>query len=132
MVSLGRQMDIEKQVHYWRNGSEEDIAAAEALVEKGYLRHGLFFAHLAVEKILKAHVTRKTGEMPPRIHNLIRLAEIAELAVDSERTDFLRRFNLYQLEGRYPETCNAQLDTAAAHERLASAKEMVEWLVARL
>jgi len=125
-------MDVGKQVDYWRSGSKEDIAAAEALVSKGYLRHGLFFAHLAIEKILKAHVVQKTAETPPYIHNLIRLAEIAELALDSERTDFLRRFNLYQLEGRYPETCNAQLDTAAANERLASAKEMVGWLTARL
>jgi len=125
-------MDVEKQVDYWRSGSEEDIAAAEALVSKGYLRHGLFFAHLAIEKILKAHVTRKTGDVPPRIHNLVRLAELAGLTLDIERVDFLRRFNLYQLEGRYPETSEALLDTEAANQRLMSAKETVEWLTARL
>jgi len=125
-------MDVEKQVDYWRSGGQEDIAAAEALVSKGYLRHGLFFAHLAIEKILKAHVTRKTGEMPPRIHNLIRLAEIAELALDAKRADFLRRFNLYQLEGRYPEASEATVNAETASERLTSAKEAIEWLTAKL
>ncbi len=125
-------MDVGKQVDYWRSGSKEDIAAAEALVSKGFLRHGLFFAHLAVEKILKAHVARKTGEIPPRIHNLIRLAELAGVTLDPKRADFLRRFNLYQLEGRYPEMFEARLDAETAKERLASAREMVEWLTARL
>ncbi len=125
-------MDVEKQVDYWRSGSEEDIAAAETLMERGHLRHALFFAHLCLEKALKAHVTRKTGDVPPRIHNLVRLAELAGLALDSERADFLRRFNLYQLEGRYPEMGEAQLDTETANERLALAKEMVGWLTVKL
>ena len=117
---------------YSYSRSEEDIAAAETLMEKGHLRHALFFAHLAIEKILKAHVTRKTGDVPPRIHNLVRLAEMAEVALDPKRADFLRRFNLYQLEGRYPEMFEARLDAETANERLASAREMVEWLTARL
>ena len=125
-------MDVEKQVDSWRSGSEEDIAAAETLMEKGHLRHALFFAHLAVEKALKAHVVRKTRDVPPRIHNLTRLAELAGLTLDIERADFLRRFNLYQLEGRYPETSEALLDTEAVNERLVSAKEALEWLTAKL
>ena len=101
-------------------------------MEKGHLRHALFFAHLAIEKVLKAHVSRKTADVPPRIHNLVRLAELAGLALDVERADFLRRFNLYQLEGRYPETSEATLDAETASERLTSAKEAIEWLTARL
>jgi len=125
-------MDIVKQVDYWQLGSEEDIAAAEALVEKGYLRHGLFFAHLAVEKILKAHVVRKTAKTPPYIHNLIRLAEIAELALDSERLTSLRDLAAYQLAGRYPDMIKTPLDSRIAQEDLGSAKEMIEWLTMKL
>ena len=125
-------MDVEKQVDYWRSGSEEDIAAAETLMEKGHPRHALFFAHLAIEKILKAHVTRRTRDVPPRIHNLVRLAELAGLALDAKRADFLTRFNLYQLEGRYPETSEATLDAETAIERLTLAKEALKWLTARL
>lgn len=69
-------VDVPKQVEYWRKSSDEDFAAAQSLLEKGHFRHCLFFAHLAIEKMLKAHVTWQTKDVPPRIHNLIRLAEL--------------------------------------------------------
>ena len=85
-------MDIQKQVDYWKTSSDEDFAAAESLLEKGHLRHCLFFAHLAIEKMLKAHVTRQTKDVPPRTHNLVRLAEIAELSLSPEQTSLLGGF----------------------------------------
>lgn len=54
-AQLARQtvmFDIEQQADYWRQGAQEDWDAGQALVERGYLRHGLFFVHLALEKIL--------------------------------------------------------------------------------
>jgi len=97
-------MDIHGQIEYWKRGAEEDFAAAQSLLEKGHLRHCLFFAHLAIEKMLKAHVTRKTDDVPPRIHNLIRLVDITGLKLNVEQKDFLREFGVYQLEGRYPDS----------------------------
>ena len=125
-------MDVEKQVDYWRRGGQEDIEVAEILCEKGRFRHGLFFAHLAVEKLLKAHVTRQTCAVPPKIHNLVRLAEMAGLSLRYEQDAWLRRFNMYQLEGRYPDMAQAVVDRAAAEKRLADAKEFLEWLTAQL
>ena len=125
-------MDVGKQIDYWKTGSGEDFAAAESLLEKGHLRHGLFFAHLAVEKMLKAHVTRQTNDVPPRIHNLIRLAEMAGLSVDPEQAGFLRKFDLFQLEGRYPDCTQLLIDSEAARERLLSAGDMLKWLKAQL
>ena len=125
-------MDVGKQIDYWKTGSGEDFAAAESLLEKGHLRHGLFFAHLAVEKMLKAHVTRQTNDVPPRIRNLIRLAEMAGLSVDPEQTNFLRSFDLYQLEGRYPDSTQVLIDLDAAREKLALAGEILKWLKAQL
>lgn len=48
-------INIEKQIAHWRNGAEEDWSVAQELIERGRVRHGLFFAHLALEKMLKAH-----------------------------------------------------------------------------
>ena len=70
----------------------------------GHLRHSLFFVHLAIEKILKAHIVKKTRDLPPRIHNLIRLAGAAEIPLDLEQEKFVREFGIYQIEGRYPES----------------------------
>jgi HEPN domain-containing protein len=125
-------VDVPKQIEYWRTSSDEDFAAARSLLEKGHLRHSLFFAHLAIEKMLKAHVTRQTKDIPPRIHNLIRLAEIAELSVEPEHASFLRRFDMYQLEGRYPESSHMIIDVKAANERLALAGDVLKWLKAQL
>jgi len=121
-------MDIDKQVTYWLTGSEEDFAAAQSLLEKGHLRQSLFFAHLALEKMLKAHVARRTGEIPPRIHNLVRLAEIANVQLDPKRTELLREFNLYQMEGRYPDFAPISIDMSLAREEVSRTREMLKWL----
>jgi HEPN domain-containing protein len=125
-------VDVPKQIDYWRTSSDEDFAAAESLLEKGHLRHSMFFAHLAIEKMLKAHVTRQTKEIPPRIHNLVRLAEIATLNLDEERKGFLREFGVYQLEGRYPDSVQMPIDSDIVRDEISRAKEMLIWLKRQL
>lgn len=125
-------VDVPKHIEYWKTSSEEDFAAAESLLEKGHFRQSLFFAHLAIEKMLKAHVTRQTKDIPPRIHNLVRLAEIAELKLDPEQTEFLREFSIYQLEGRYPDTEQVRVDLSSARDETSRAKEMLIWLKTKL
>ena len=125
-------VDVAKQIDHWRTGGDEDFAAAESLLEKGHLRHSLFFAHLAVEKMLKAHVTSQTKDVPPRIHNLIRLAEIAGLKLDAEHEQFLREFGVYRLEGRYPDSEQVPIDSDLARDELSRTKEMLLWLKKQL
>ena len=125
-------VDVPKQIEYWTTGSEEDFAAAQSLFEKGHLRHSLFFAHLAIEKMLKAHVTRQTKDIPPRVHNLIRLADMAGLSPNAEHMSFLRRFNLFQLEGRYPDSVHVIIDSDMARERLILAGDILKWLKSQL
>lgn len=123
-------MDIDKQIEYWRAGSDEDFAAAESLLEKGHLRQSLFFCHLAIEKMLKAHVAHRTKDIPPRIHNLVRLAEMAGLSVAPEQLRFLRSFDMYQMEGRYPDSAQVPLDSKTAKQKFAVAGETLRWLKA--
>ena len=75
-------MNVEKQIDYWRRGSDADVETAAILLEKGKLQEGLFFMHLSLEKILKAHVTRATAAPPPRIHNLVQLLQRADISLD--------------------------------------------------
>ena len=49
-------VNIGKQIAYWRESAEEDWLVAGDLLEKKRIRHVLFFGHLTLEKILKAHV----------------------------------------------------------------------------
>jgi len=121
-------MDTAKQIEYWTTGSEEDLGAAESLLEKGHLRHSLFFAHLALEKMLKAVVTQRTCQVPPKIHSLIRLAVLARLQLDEEREGFLRECGAYQIEGRYPDSQQLQFSEKEAREELKRVQELQIWL----
>lgn len=96
-------IDIGKQVVYWQNGAEEDWDVALKLLEQEKIRHGLFFAHLALEKTLKAHICKSTGKLAPPIHNLVRLAERAGLDLAENSIDLLAEVNEFNIEGRYPE-----------------------------
>ncbi len=121
-------MDIDKQILYWTSGAKEDFAAAQSLLEKGHLRHCLFMAHLALEKILKAHVVSQTKNIPPKIHNLVRLSQIANLKLPPEQEEFLREFGLYQLEGRYPDTEQITFEANFTKREMLKAGEMLIWL----
>ena len=51
--------NIQKQIDYWRNRAMEDYEVAKNPIDQKKVRHGLFFAHLALEKMLKAHVVKR-------------------------------------------------------------------------
>jgi len=125
-------VDIDKQVQHWREGGLEDWAVACELIEKGRTRHALFFAHLAMEKVLKAHVCRYTHDLAPRTHNLVYLAEMARLLPSPEQMDTLADMNAYNLEGRYPGHTLPSPGRKEADRTMSRAKEVIEWLIAVL
>jgi HEPN domain-containing protein len=51
-------VDIVKQIVFWRDSAKEDWAVARQLVDNDHIRHGLFFAHLTLEKTLKALICK--------------------------------------------------------------------------
>ena len=125
-------IDIQKQIDYWRAGASEDWQVAKELIDLGRTRHGLFFAHLALEKMLKAHVCRSTRDLAPRIHPLLRLAERTDLDLSDEQLIFLARFDRYQIEGRYPNVLPPAPDIDTARQELRQAREVFEWLSQQL
>ncbi|MFA7062213.1 MAG: HEPN domain-containing protein [Pedobacter sp.] len=96
-------IDIGKQIAHWRKSAEEDWSVAQDLVTRGKIRHGLFFAHLVLEKTLKAHVCKTTGELASKIHNLVRLSQKAGLKLSDDQIDLLAEVSEFNIEGRYPE-----------------------------
>ena len=119
-------INIEKQIAFWREGANEDLAVAQELLERGRVRHGLFFAHLALEKAIKAHVCRRTQALAPRLHNLIRLAELAELQLSESQRDALAEMNAFAIEGRYPESLSPPPTQEEARSYMDRAKEGFE------
>lgn len=121
-------IDIQKQIDHWRRGAAEDWQVALDLVNLERTRHSLFFAHLALEKTLKAHVCRATKDIAPRTHSLLRLAEIAKLNLSQEQLAFLARFDRYQIEGRYPDALPSAPDLETTRQELEKADEILKWI----
>ncbi|MBE2199798.1 MAG: HEPN domain-containing protein [Anaerolinea sp.] len=121
-------MDVDKQVAYWQKSGKEDWDVGLELINSKRTRHGLFFAHLAIEKTLKALVCRETKTFPPKTHNLLVLAQKANLKLSHEQKLFVARFDRYQLEGRYPDTLAPAPGLETASQEIDLAKDFLKWL----
>ncbi len=121
-------VDILKQIAIWKAGAGEDIEVARELIANRRIRHALFFAHLSLEKMLKAHVCKHTEDLAPRIHNLVRLAEVADLNLQPDQLDVLAEMNAFHIEGRYPESLTPVPTLKEAKRYLSRAEEVFQWL----
>lgn len=126
------EINIEKQIDYWLNGANEDFDVAEILIEKRRILHGLFFCHLVLEKALKAHVVKVTGEIAPKSHNLIYLSEKSNLVLSDDTLEFFGVLMKYQLEGRYPGYQPFIPDLRIVKDYLIETKKQLLWFKERL
>lgn len=109
--------------------------SAGAMFKAGRYLHVLFCCQQAVEKALKAVIVARTGELPPRVHNLLRLAEVAQIASDEERLQFLGELSGYYIQSRYPEEIKAvgsAVTLELAHKVLNRTEQMVPWVLSIL
>lgn len=123
--------DVEKQVSYWKEVAADDLRVANKLVADKETLHALFFAHLTIEKILKAHVCKQTQDYAPMIHNLLSLAQRASITLPPEREKLLAELNTYNIRGRYPDMRGSRIEKPTLHHArsiLGQTKEMYEWL----
>ena len=125
-------IDIDKQIAYRRDGAKEDLEVARELIDRGRNRHGLFLAHLALEKLLKAHVCRHTRDLAPKVHNLVRLAELASITPKKEHLYTLAEMNAFNVEGRYPETLAPPPTSNEVTGYIERAEEVFQWLISLL
>ncbi len=64
----------------------------------------MFWSHLVLEKLLKAHwIKDNAGNHPPGIHNLLIIIDKTSQSFDENERLFLGKMNDFQLEGRYPD-----------------------------
>lgn len=126
-------MNIEKQIEYWRKGSELDLLTANDIFESGKNLHFcLYLCHLSIEKLIKSLVVKATGEFSPKTHNLLRLAEIAKIGLSEDQIVFLEELNQFQLSTRYPDekfTLYTMATKEFVNERFNKAKEIYNWLI---
>jgi HEPN domain-containing protein len=115
----------------WVEQAQYDLETARAMMAKERWLYVLFCCQQTLEKALKALIVSRTGEFPPRIHNLARLSEVAGLAPDATRDLFLGELSAYYIQARYPEEIDAMADAATrdlAGETLKKTEEAAQWL----
>jgi HEPN domain-containing protein len=85
-----------------------------------------------IEKSIKAHVVKVSGEIAPRTHNLIYLSEKAKLELDEETMIFLGVLMKYQLQGRYPDYNPVLPEIKKVLEYFETTKSLSQWLKEKL
>jgi len=97
-------MTKQEHIDYWVRTAADDWDTVQVLYAAHKNLHALFWAHLTLEKLLKAHwIKFNEGSVPPKIHNLIWLINNTGVVLDEETLMFLDKFNDFQLSSRYPD-----------------------------
>ena len=115
----------------WMNRAEYDLETAQAMFDSGRYLYVLFCCQQAVEKALKSVISRRMSELPPRIHQLKRLSEIAGLNMDESKIEFMRELSSYYIQSRYPEEItdpSLQISRKETQHVLEQTKEIVRWI----
>ncbi len=97
-------MTKQEHIKYWLESAKHDLDTAESMYASGKYDWCLFVGHLVLEKVLKANfVARNDNNMPPKTHNLVRLAEISEIDLSDRRRILLDKITDFNLQTRYPD-----------------------------
>ena len=128
-------MNVSEVVQYWLDSAEDDLPVVDHLIASGDYHYALFFAHLYIEKLLKALVVEATGEHAPRTHNLLILAQRADLLLSDQKRQQLVRITAYNLETRYPEDRTAlreRYSRSFAEREIDTVREVGSWLKSKI
>jgi len=93
-------MRKEEVVKHWLTSAEDNAKLAEDLYKLKHNSWCLFMWHLAIEKSLKAKIT-KIDRNIPFTHDLEKLAKTAGLDLTEDTINELKEITSYNLEARY-------------------------------
>jgi HEPN domain-containing protein len=122
---------MSKTSKIWAQKARYDLETAESMLRDGRFIYVFFCSQQSIEKIIKALLADKTGEMPPHIHNLSRLVEFLGLDLPSARSQFLGELSDYYIQSRYPDEIEMEGELITKEQAVAvldNTKEAFLWL----
>jgi HEPN domain-containing protein len=128
---------MQSKVEYWLELCNDDLATAKWLLEGGRLLHCGYFCHQIAEKALKAVIANDANEIPPKTHDLQRLATrggVFDSLTDGQLALFDKLTPL-QIEARYPEYKERIAGTLTAEyckQLLSETEGFLCWIKQRL
>ena len=116
----------------WIERANYDLETARSLLKSGRNLYVAFMCQQCIEKYLKAFITF-TGQTPPFVHNLARLAEISGLLkeIPKELQNFLANLNPYYIKARYGEYKESLAKVCKKQQAslfLGKTEELIQWL----
>ncbi|WP_322805430.1 HEPN domain-containing protein [Thermanaerothrix sp.] len=115
----------------WVAMAEYDLETARYMLDSGRYLYVIFLCHLALEKMLKAHVCEATQTLPPKTHDLIYLARLANLSLPPDSLEFIGKINAVSVLARYPVDLQQSLrdyPRPVAEAYYSQTVQVVQWL----
>lgn len=101
LYSCMENKKFEKLIIYWRRSIVDNLKTMDVLYRARRYSDCLFFGHLILEKTFKLLVMRQTRDYAPRIHNLLRLAELSKAELSEDEWGLLSEANEFNIAARY-------------------------------
>jgi HEPN domain-containing protein len=123
---------MEEIVKKWLERAKYDLDTAKAMLSSSRYLYVAFMCQQAVEKILKAIIIKNGGRIP-RTHNLVRLAELANVChfMEDKDRDFLSDLTPFAIESRYGDyrqRLSEIINKKMAVIYFGKTKEIYKWL----
>jgi HEPN domain-containing protein len=127
---------MDKYVSHWLERSEYDLETAKAMLDAKRYLYVAYMCQQAIEKLLKAIIAQHGKENLP-IHNLNRLAELAELRSEltGEQVDLMAELTAYNIEARYgdyKESLSEVVNIQRAKTLYDQTQELFQWLFTKI
>jgi HEPN domain-containing protein len=123
---------LNEKTAYWLEIADYDLETARAMLETGRYLYVGFMCHQVIEKTLKAAIASSEG-LPPKIHRLRRLAELAGLyeRMSEDQHHHLNILEPLNIEARYPSEKNrigSELSADRCWSIVKQTQELCEWI----
>lgn len=130
-------MSLQDKISIWLEISSDDIETAEVCFEKQRYLWMMVTCQQAVEKVLKAIYLKEQQITPPKVHDLVLLAEKARIFNDcsGEKLTLFDILTEYYFGTRYPDKrakLSKECSPDFAKKTLNQTKEVLLWLREKL
>lgn len=120
----------------WLEIAESDLGLAKKLINDSAWRYySPHFCHQAIEKLFKAIIVERTKDVPPYIHKLKKLSEIAKIKLSPDQIEWLLTLDPLYISTKYPE--ELQKIKKECNEKFVlkvykNTEEIFQWLTQQL
>jgi HEPN domain-containing protein len=122
---------LRKDTANWIALTDYDLETARHMLTTRRYLYVIFLCHLALEKLLKAHVAEVTQTLPIKTHDLIYLVKKCEIDLPQGHLDFIGKINTASIPTRYPDDLQRSLKEytkSVARDYLDQTTELIQWL----